>query len=662
MRKTDFFNNIGGLNVTDSPFTIRDNQASSGWNYEYSTTGAITKSRDRVKINTVADLQTRSLGLGLHNTKSGTKTLVRVAGTKLQSVNISTPSFTDVSEDTAVANSDFFSSSSTQPVIFTPFNTASADIIWAAGGGATSIYGYTGSNVTANGVAAPTGTFTLTNLGAGTGGTFTTGSYYYAIALRKTGTQALSNAALDQTVTVAGATETVQLTFPTGVDATKYDKWYVYRSAVSGVTGFTTGTLVAQVTVGTATYTDVGNVAVATSQVVPRAGNTTDNSVLPSGTYKVLTTFKRRLVTAQNSTFYLSDLDKPESWPSVNNFTIPTGGNITGVAVISSNTQGVSSPDEFLVIFKETEVWAFTGNDADDWILKFVDSAGCISQSLIVPCNGFICWLDYRGVYMWSGSNKPVYCSRPIEASFYSDGDLDKSKLGLGWGVFYRKTSQVVWFLSHRIRGENKYILRLDLRLSSPQIKNEIVQNVTEGVFTQGFVTTSMYSGLTYLPDDKQELFLSGDSSGFIYKLYNSYTADGEGITFEYETNHLNLDMPAVAKRFRKVVVWIDEIVSADLTLNYWADYKVSDADKSVSEETMAPKTSQASLWDLAVWDVSSWDEYMPKIKGITFNLHAKDNNVEGDAIKLKFIQDDANVPVIIHGYTVFWEEIAVRK
>ena len=107
MQVTNFFDNSGGLNITDSPFKIADEQATGGYNYQYDRTGGISKRAGHYPINTVADAQLKSLGLGLwFNTTDATKKLLRIAGTKLQTVNLTTKTFTAISNDVATPTSD----------------------------------------------------------------------------------------------------------------------------------------------------------------------------------------------------------------------------------------------------------------------------------------------------------------------------------------------------------------------------------------------------------------------------------------------------------------------------------------------------------------------------------------------------------------------------
>lgn len=784
LKQADFFKNTAGLNLTDSPFFIQDGQASGGYNYDYVRTGGIQKVLGLSKINSNADTQLTSLGSGLHTqVANNIKTVIRAAGTKLQAFNPTSGTFTNQTEDTTIAGTDFLAAGTTQPVICTNFSAASSDQLWAAGGGLAQPTGYvtyvtngeytwvnsgagsglfvtgnviaftingraysvpfltnslttltnaatamagdvdvgqaavtdnlstitfkgkngkplvltaisvtggatqptvtvntivtasgsgvTSAHVTANGVAAPTGTFTAVNQGTSTGGFWggATGNYYYAIALRKASTQALSNCALDVMVVIATATDSVLLTFPTGIDTIKYDKWYVYRSSVAGVMGFTAGTLVAQVKTTAATFVDT-DLSLATSQLIPRAGNgLLDNSPLPSGTYNCVTMWKRRLVTAQNSTVYISDLNKPESWPTGLPITIPTGGAIRSVQTIGSNPTNSATPDEYLVVHKDTETWVITGDGSFsastalyNTALQFVDYVGCSNAALCVKAAGFLAWVDTRGVYLWNGIAKPVYVSRPIEGWFGYDGGLDKTQLGVGFGVYYRKKNQIIWTLSDRTKGTNCIQLKLDLRLTASQMVNQYTQQLTntvvEGVFNMDAHTTALYAGITYLPSTNQEAFVAFDNLGFAYNQYASVSDSGGGIGFNYTTKALDFGMPTISKQFSKVVVWVDSgAPGKNLTLKYWAGYRTLVTQESQQQRPMDVKTPAAvSRWDMGIWDKSLWDDYTSNIIPLVFNLDSSKNNNSGEALMLDFSQPEASAPVTIHGFSVFWD------
>ncbi len=77
--QADFFNNVGGLNLTDSVFAVKDEQATGGSNYDYAQTGGIKKRRGHEKENSVAFSPLKSVGLGFYNPVSGTKSILRAA-------------------------------------------------------------------------------------------------------------------------------------------------------------------------------------------------------------------------------------------------------------------------------------------------------------------------------------------------------------------------------------------------------------------------------------------------------------------------------------------------------------------------------------------------------------------------------------------------------
>lgn len=528
--------------------------------------------------------------------------------------------------------------------------------------------GVTLSKVTQNGVPAPVGSFNTLVSGTGAGGTFlTTGYYTYAIVRRKASTKALSNASLDVIANVTNVTQVVTLTLPVEVDTTKYDEYAIYRSAVStGSTlqeGFTTGDLIAIVPITDTTYIDNGSF-LATAQNVARAGNTVlDNSTLPPKTYNFVTTFKRRLITAQDSTFYISDIDKPESWP-VNNFiNIPTGGAITGLSVVGYNAYFSGNTDEFLIIFKERELWMLSGDGPDSWVLKFVDAVGCQHQRLAVHANGYVAWISDRGVYIWAGSGKPTYTSRLVESLFSIDGDLRKNKLQLGFGVFYRKQNQIVWFLSHRVLGDQAFALKLDIRLTLPVASEELDQKVIDGVFSQDS-QAAIYGGVAYVPnDDPEERLFAGDISGNIYKMYFTGADSNGTINFSYLTKQFDMQTPTVAKRYYKVIAYVDVLGSWNLNLDYYTDYRVYDLEKStLSRTTLPANTVLPALWDVAVWDVAFWDAYKAQVVPIVFNLGAIQGNNQGDSLQLNFYNNNNNEPIILHGFSVLYDEITVIK
>lgn len=661
--ETSYFDNVGGLNNSDSPFKVKDTQATGGVNYEYSVDGAIRKRQGHDAMLTTVNVELKTRGLDIYNTTTGVKNVIRAAERKVQLVDFDTDTLTNLTQDTTTVNSDFFPASTSIPTSFAAFNTDVVSLLNFVGN-TDGIYSvYSTSKVTKNGAVAPTGTISATILSTG-GGFTTSGTFKYAVSYLKTGTNAESNAALDISAVVTSTADSVLLSFNTitSVDTATYNRIKLYRSAVGGADGFTSGDVVATLTLPVASYTDTGT-ASELSTLVPRADSVVlDNSVLPAGTYNAITLWKRRLVTATGNVLRYSELNVPESWPTVNTITIPSGGPITGLAVIAFNTD--FGNDEYLAVFKEQELWLVRGNDYTDITLSFVDAVGCLNQSAITLANGYLSWIDYRGIYLWDGSGKPIYCSKPIEALFAIDGDLDKNKLPYAVSQYYRSNNQICWFVSSKIYGEQKLVIKMDLRLTLPGVESTLSGRILDGVFTLDEQDQAFYGVKAYIPTGaSEERLLLGDNTGQLYSGYSVYADGGNAIDLEYYTPFMDLGTPNIPKRYKQVIVWVDEIGDWDITLDYWSGYRAALLQKSTLVAPISgTATNETALWDVAFWDQAFWDDYTPRLRGVVFNLNNSGGNSEGDCLRLRFRNSGANQPVTIHGYTVIWQQKGGNK
>ncbi len=693
--RADFFDNVGGINTTDSPFRVRDSQATGGANFDYTATGGFKKRLGHTLLNSTPSLVTRTVGTGMFADSDGNKTLLRATSSVLQTVNQSTGAQTSVTEDTVSAGTTPFST--TKPAVFSQFDTVSSSATWIAGGGQSpgSLIGYNGTTYTNNGVSSfetllPSATITVTSGGSG-GTSLGTGIYNYAVVAYKASTDVTSNATLDVAYSsVSGNYADIQLSTLTGYDTTKYTQIWIYRSSIGGSLGFTAGDLVAKIAYNGSTYTveSGGGSIVSTSKYrdngsylstsisVPRADSTSlDNSTLPTDeTFTVLTTYRRRLVTAAGSTLYFSDINKPESWPTTNTITVPSGGPITALAVINFNTATSTDINEILVIFKERELWVVKGNtfvtlsttnvgviSQADISLIFIDYVGCPAQSIIVPANGFIFWIDYRGMYLWDGSNKPIYCSRLLEYDFSSEGDFDLTQLQYTNGVFLRRQNMIIWFMSSKTAGVNKLAMKLDLRLSLSDIDASIAGRILEAVLVKDTLSYDVYGSVSTISGSSELLFAAG-SDGKIWKMYDNFSSDSTSpIEFSYLTKTQDMGSIGNTKRFNKVIVWCQEGNLNDLTLNFWTGYRILDEYKSTMAEPITSLTS-TSIWDQDQWDVAIWDQTFRTYNPVVFNLSSADFSTEGEAITLEFAQSSLQSPLVIAGYSILYTEIGLRS
>ncbi len=323
-----------------------------------------------------------------------------------------------------------------------------------------------------------------------------------------------------------------------------------------------------------------------------------------------------------------------------------------------------ASVDEVLCIFKERELWVLTGSDADGWALLFIDNSGTQAQRLVVAANGYLAWVNYRGAFMWNGGGKPSYISQPIEDKFAKDGDLDKSQMGLGWGVFSHARNEVQWYLSSLAHGVQKYVLKLDMRLTSQGAEQNLVGRVVKGVFTPDVLNYPLYAGLVFTQSASatEELLYQGDSAGFMYSGYSG-TGDSvdSDITMQYDTPYLHFGSPGTRKRYHRVTVWVLNTGTYDLTLNYWAAYRheVTEAG-SRALPVNANLAQDPGIWDTSNWDEADWDSGTDRVRPLSFNLGG--TNSEGDSLRLQLAQTGNEQNVIIYGFSVYYTEIGADE
>lgn len=670
----DFLVNTGGLNTADSPFMVEPSQVVDGQNFDYYTRGAVHKRLGHALLNAVADSNLRSLGIGLYDNPSASRATIRLADKKIQNFDFDAFTFTNLAKDDSSASTDILSGSTITPGIFSMFNSPSSSVLWCAGAGAATVEGVVNVEgaleVTANGVPAPT-VSSFTGTPSGSGSLLLAGNYRYALIYIKNSTSAESNASsgtAEISVTVTAGQNVALAWSLSNNDTTLFSHIVVVRSAINGAIRFTTGDVIATLASSATSYNDTGTFS-ATAQVIPRPGNENlDNSPLPSGTYTVLTNWKQHLVTAQDSTVYISDIEKSESWPLTNIFTVPTGGAITALASVSLTSSTGAIVDELLCIFKQRELWVLMGTDFNDFQLLKVDNSGCAGQNLVVETNGSLFWISFRGVYSWNGSGKPIYISQAIEDKFQLNGDIDKSKMSLGFGIFAHGRNEVQWYLSSYTYGEQQYVLKLDLRLTIQSISGPIEMNPQiRGVFSPDVPGFPIYAGLSCLTSATavEEQYFLGDGAGNMYSGFSSNTDSSTPVNFSYITPYLNLSQPSVAKRFYKVVVWVLDSGSYSMNLNWWTNYQNATVGAGGNGSIListTPSVTSPLIWGVSDWDVGSWDSGITQIKPITFNLNSLNNSNEGDCIRLQFSNSGANDAVVIYGYSIYYAPIGVRK
>jgi len=180
-------------------------------------------------------------------------------------------------------------------------------------------------------------------------------------------------------------------------------------------------------------------------------------------------------------------------------------------------------------------------------------------------------------------------------------------------------------------------------------------------VFIQDSLTSAMYAGIGFIPSTYEEMFIAGDDAGYMHSLFAGLGDGGGGIDFSYETKFFDFGSLGTSKRFHKIIVWTKELSLENLSLDWWVGYKAFETNYASMQLPMATNIGSA-LWDISLWDISVWEQGGQAYNPIVFNLNAGNGPTEGDCLKLRFRQSQANVPVVITGFTVVYSDAGLRK
>jgi len=110
-------------------------------------------------------------------------------------------------------------------------------------------------------------------------------------------------------------------------------------------------------------------------------------------------------------------------------------GKCTGI--VSFNENFVSFDEHNMYIWDPTSQWS-----------SKLPTFGCVNERTIVNVNGYLFWLSYDAVYMWSGEGKPIDISAKIKNKITGYGLWEL----IDWSKKYN-------FAAGSIESENKYLL-----------------------------------------------------------------------------------------------------------------------------------------------------------------------------------------------------------
>ena len=287
------------------------------------------------------------------------------------------------------------------------------------------------------------------------------------------------------------------------------------------------------------------------SRTSPTAGELWNPQIPSSGT-----SFTSSDDTAHNRIF-ISKPNAPESVPLVNQYPVGTLSNdILHVERLSSS----------LFVFKRTEgLWKVTGDAISGLnISLFDDTVELVSPQTVCTLDNTIFCLTRKGVVRISeaGVSEPI--SLAVEDQILS---------------LYGATLETVQNVAHAVAYESEglYVLYLPTLPGDSFARQAFVYSVRSGGWTKW---TKPASAIT-VHEGLDKLYL-GTNDGHIVterKARNSadhQDEDGEPIRVDVEWRPVTGESPSTQKRWREVVVFLQDDTTNELTLRYATDTSVT--------------------------------------------------------------------------------------
>src|SRR6056300_1764980 len=236
-----------------------------------------------------------------------------------------------------------------------------------------------------------------------------------------------------------------------------------------------------------------------------------------------------------------------------NDLTIANGGGIINVA---DEITGLSVFREQLIIFSESSINVLNGNSVADFQMQPVSrDLGCVASDTIQEIGGDVIFLGPDGLRLFSATDRIGDFSLAAVSKTIQDEMLDLI------------TSSPDGFMSTVIREKSQYrIFGYNVGYTNASAKGIAATQLQEGMAfndLRGFnvnAIDSEYVGRT-------ELIYFGASDGYVYRMEQGNSFDGEKIQATFATPYVPLGDPNVRKTIYKGITYLD--VNGEVDIRY---------------------------------------------------------------------------------------------
>jgi hypothetical protein len=241
-------------------------------------------------------------------------------------------------------------------------------------------------------------------------------------------------------------------------------------------------------------------------------------------------------------------------------------GNIS----IGSKITGIIPFREQLIIFSENKISRLTGNTLADFVLQpITDSIGCVDDDTIKEVGSDIMFLGPDGLRLLSATDRIgdfnlATVSKPIQKELTQVITTNNAFTGIS----IKKKSQ------YRLLGYNPNV--------SDSATTGIIGTQLIGEEGSYYGWAELRGIKVYVADsnykNKTETIVFANDTGYVYKMEDGNSFDGENILAIYATPYIPINDPRRRKVFYRATLYTDATGSVDLTFNLRLDFNETDS------------------------------------------------------------------------------------
>ena len=269
-----------------------------------------------------------------------------------------------------------------------------------------------------------------------------------------------------------------------------------------------------------------------------------------------VTKFKNHIFLAVGNTLIFSaPYDEEDFTAALGGGTIDLDAEITGLEVFR----------EQLFAFTETSIYVIAGSTIADWLVRPVtQDIGCVARDTVQEIGGDVIFLSADGLRLLSATERNNdfglgVISKPIQSELTELIIVNTSFTS----IIIRPKSQYR-LLGYNTDYSDDAARGVIMTQYSGQGGAEIAWAETRGI--NAYVSYSAYVGAV------EYIFFANDD-GYVYRLEQANTFDGENIPATFTTPYLPINDPEVRKTVYKAALYIDPDGSFDMDMTTLFDF-----------------------------------------------------------------------------------------